>query len=109
MSSADEWTDFKLSKLKRLEGLRFQLRKYDAPTKVWDHDHCVGCCATFSEIDRPDFQHEGYFTTVPTTNSPEPKFDGMKCIGEPRPGGFALRWVCRGCFEEFRDVLEFRV
>jgi hypothetical protein len=108
MSSAEEWAEYKLSQLKSLEGLPFQPRRYEAPTEEWDHDHCVGCWATFSELDRPDFLHEGYFTSVPDTESPEPKFDGMRCIPEPTASGFAYRWVCRECFNEFRDVLGFR-
>ena len=109
MSSAEEWIEYKLSQLKRLDGLLFQLRKYEAPTKEWDHDHCVGCWAKFSEVDRPDFLHEGYFTTVPDTEQPAGNEPGEECLREPTPSGFALRWVCRECFEEFRDVLGFRV
>ena len=109
MSSAEKWHEYKLSELKRLEGLVFTLRAYQALTEEWDHDHCVGCGAKFSEVDRLDAQREGYMTSVPDTEPAETLLPGVSCIREPTPGGFALRWVCRECFAEFRDVLGFRV
>jgi hypothetical protein len=107
MSTAQEWAEYKLTQLKPLEGLTFRLRRYQAPTPDWDHDHCYGCCAKFAEFDGSDIQHEGYFTTVPAQQSPEPKITGLMCIQEPTPGGLAFRWVCVECFEAFREVLGF--
>ena len=115
MSSAQEWSEYRLTQLKPLEGLSFRLRRYEAPTADWDHDHCCGCYAKFAEFDGPDIQHKGYFTTVPTQQSSEPEFvvnsgdRGLTCIREPTPGGLAFRWVCVDCFDEFRQVLSFTV
>ena len=109
MSTAEEWTEYKLTQLEPLKGLTFHLRRYEAPTADWDHDHCYGCWAKFSEFDGSDVQHEGYFTTVPAQPSPQPEITGLTCIKEPTPGGLALRWVCLECFEEFREVLSFTV
>ena len=109
MSSAEQWTAYKLTQLERLKGLTFRLRRYKAPTVDWDHDHCYGCWAKFAELDGSNVQHEGYFTTVPAQPSPKPKTTGLTCIKEPIPGGWAFRWVCVECFEEFREVLGFNV
>ena len=53
--------------------------EYHAPGSDWDHDHCEFCWATFSELDRPDFLHEGY-----TTEDDH-------------------HWVCPPCFEDLRE------
>jgi hypothetical protein len=109
MSSAQEWTEHKLAQLKPLKGLTFRLRRYEAPTPKWDHDHCYGCWAKFAQFDGSDTKHEGYFTTVPAQQSPDPELSGLTCIKEPTPSGLAFRWVCCECFEEFREVLGFTV
>ena len=109
MGSAEEWTEYKFTQLGRLRSLTFRLRRYEAPTPDWDHDHCYGCLAKFSEFDGDDIQHEGYFTTVPAQESSHADVAGLTCVGEPTPGGLAFRWVCRECFEEFREALGFAV
>jgi hypothetical protein len=109
MSIAQEWIEYKLTQLERLKGSTFRLRRYEAPTEDWDHDHCVGCWVTFAEFDGSDVQYEGYFTTVPAQQSPEPQITGLACIQEPTLGGLAFRWVCLQCFEQFREVLGFTV
>src|SRR6266699_2571982 len=114
MSPAEEWKEYKLIQLKRLEGLTFELRRWETPLDSWDHDHCHGCWAKFGELDGPDILHVGYCTTVPAAGLPVSEFiaisaeHGLKCVREPISGGFAFRWVCRDCFDEFRSVLGFK-
>jgi hypothetical protein len=116
MSSIEEWNQYRLNQLKPLEGLSFRLQRYQAPTDEWDHDHCCGCWAKFAGFDGEGILHEGFMTSMPSDDGPpDPDFiddckaKGMTCIREPIISGFALRWVCCGCFEEFREVLGFRL
>ena len=109
MSSTENWTEYKLTQLRPLKGLTFRLRRYEAPNPEWDHDHCYGCWAKFAEVDASDILHVGYFTTVLAQQSPDPSITGLTCLKEPTPDGFALRWICGECFEEFREVLDFTV
>ncbi len=63
-----------------LAGAVLYLRKYKAPSKEWDHDHCVFCWATFREqSDGGRFLTEGYATA-----------DGHW-------------WICPTCLNDFRD------
>jgi hypothetical protein len=107
--------DYKLLQLKHMEGCTFRLLRYKAPSAEWNHDHCQACWAKFAEYDDSNIQHEGYCTSVPVLDSPDSEFiagvkkSGKVFIKEPSPGGFALHWVCRKCFEEYRDVLGFKI
>ena len=69
----------------RVRGLRLQFRRYVRWSEEWDHDHCVGCWATFSEYDAPNYQHEGYATT------------------DDYPKGAMYEWVCQTCFNDLKD------
>ena len=52
---------------------------------IRDHDHCEFCWAKFMVEDYPDVLHEGYST-----------------LDE-------YRWVCKGCFEDFKESFQWRV
>jgi hypothetical protein len=91
----------------------FHLADYTAPSPDWDHDHCEGCTAEFAEFDAPDILHTGYFTIAQPSGKPseEPEFikqsreSGYKVIAKPD----AKRWVCKECFEEFRETLAWKL
>jgi hypothetical protein len=68
----------------------FSFRPYRRWSSEWDHDHCEGCTAGFSE-DHPADLHEGWATT--------PEYEL----------GAEYSWVCDECFERFRDELDWRV
>src|SRR5262249_10243068 len=61
-----------------LRGATFRWQEYRAPSEVWDHDHCVLCLQTLTEIDLPGIERAGYVTTTSKEDW----------------------WVCRRCFEE---------
>jgi hypothetical protein len=58
--------------------------EYKAPRPDWDHDHCEFCWDKFMQ-GRTDTLTEGYATT-----------DGR-------------RWVCKQCFEDFKQEFGFKV
>jgi hypothetical protein len=63
-----------------LTGVVLYRRKYVAPSKDWDHDHCMFCWATFREkVESPRILTEGFATA-----------DG-------------LWWICDTCFNDFRQ------
>ena len=70
-----------------LAGRCFEWRGYRAPSPEWDHDHCEFCWAKFmvGVNAPPDALPDGYRTV-----------DGDD-------------WVCRQCFEDFRDEFGFTV
>lgn len=118
MHSAEEWRQHKLHWLEDYRGKSFRFAKYSAPIDEWDHDHCEGCRAKFSESNNdPDSLSEGYVTAEPADNTPSPepeyitkcKEQGAYCIPLPSVGSFYYYWVCPACFEEFREILEFRL
>jgi hypothetical protein len=51
----------------------------------WDHDHCEFCWAKFMVEDHPETLHEGYST-----------------LDE-------YRWICDQCFNDFREMFQWRV
>jgi hypothetical protein len=71
-----------------IHGATFEWRSWSSDRPDWDHDHCDFCCVHFGDHifeDDPDTQQEGWAT--PDAN----------------------HWVCRACFEDFRDRFEFQV
>ena len=108
-------TDWRFDRLKWLQGCTFRLVKYHAPSDDWDHDHCNGCWAKFADFHGPDILHEGYVYTKPYEEGPEPEFitqcrqQGMHCVPQPAVDGLELQWVCPRCFEDFRELLGFRL
>jgi hypothetical protein len=86
---ADDWRLEHLRTLPFLRGLRFQRKPYKAYSASWDHDHCVGCWATFAERDSGSerIEREGYATTA----------DYEK--------GAEYEWACIACFSLFRGEM----
>jgi hypothetical protein len=81
-------TDWRLQgQEKYLKGveLRWQVYRHYPEKPDWDHDHCEFCWAKFMVEDYPDVLHEGYST----------------------PDEY--RWVCKGCFEDFKEMFQWRV
>ena len=70
---------------KYLKGAVLFRRPYRRSSPSSDHDHCEFCWANFMEEDYPDVLHDGYCT-------------------EDR-----YRWICEGCFTDFRDRFGWRV
>ena len=70
-----------------LKGVALTHRKYEryAANPGWDHDHCEFCGTKFMVEDVPDVLHEGYCTAD------------------------QYRWICVGCFKDFREHFEWRV
>jgi hypothetical protein len=67
-----------------LKGIRLFRKKYTRHSESWDHDHCEFCWAKFSEEDYAEALHEGYATEDD------------------------YRWVCEQCFEDFKDLFDWR-
>ncbi len=59
-------------------------RKYKAPSKSWQHDHCAFCWARFS-VDFPGDLHEGYAT------------------------GDNYWWICDECYADLKDIFKWTV
>ncbi len=83
MSEKDDW---RLQGQERyLKGITLYWRQYSRYSEDWDHDHCAFCWKKFMEVDHPETLHEGY-----TTEN-------------------EYYWVCKVCFEDFRDRFHWRV
>lgn len=106
-------TDWRLNRLKTFHGKAFRFVEYRALSPEWNHDHCEGCWAKFSDYDGPEILHEGYVYAEPHTEKPVPQFvvecreQGMRCEPQPVVDGCHLHWVCPQCFEDFRELLDF--
>jgi len=70
---------------KYLKGVVLRKRKYKQSSPSWDHDHCEFCFGKFMEKKGKDILNEGYVTQ-----------DGK-------------RWICRDCFEDFKESFEWKV
>ncbi len=66
--------------LKNKTLIKVECRK---PSEKWDHDHCDFCWAKFSEYDGDI--HEGYCT----------KDESI--------------WICEECYEDFKDMFEWKI
>ena len=87
MPTADK-SDWRLQgQEKYLRGVTLVHRHYRPYPKdpKWDHDHCEFCMATFMVEDLPDVLHQGYATQDD------------------------YRWICRQCFEDFREMFGWSV
>jgi len=42
-----------------IRGERLCRKKYRAPSKEWDHDHCAACWAKFAEFEGLEILHAG--------------------------------------------------
>ena len=78
--------DWRMDFARHLSGVTFHWKRYQRWSETWDHDHCSGCWAPFSE-DRDDTLHEGYAT------------------GDDGPRGAEYHWVCATCFSDLKPEL----
>ncbi len=80
-----------LEQIAFLRGQKLVRMKYRRYSEAWDHDHCCACNVKFSELETPDYQHEGYTT------------------GPEYPKGREYEWVCVRCFNELKDDMGWTV
>lgn len=85
MIAEDDWR--RQGQERYLMGIVLVQREYrmNPTAEAWDHDHCEFCGIKFSTIDDPRYRHEGYAT------------EDEYC------------WICRGCFDDFRDEYQWKV
>jgi hypothetical protein len=83
--------DWRIDLVEGLRGQRLVRSKYSRYSDEWDHDHCAACGVTFSELDRPGYQHEG-FTTGPEYSH-----------------GREYEWVCLQCFDDLKGEMGWSV
>jgi len=86
MVAEDDW---RLTNVRDLRGASFRWKEWHQPSPVWDHDHCVGCWAKFSH-QISDALKEGYAITAETSGNGEDYY-----------------WLCRSCFEDLKESLEW--
>ena len=79
--------DWRLTnQLKYMKGATLRWRAYQAPSETWDHDHCEFCFIKFlPELWGDYVAAEGYVTDEDD------------------------RWVCKQCFEDFKELFEWRL
>lgn len=80
----DDWR--LTNQLSYMKGLALSWREYVAPSETWDHDHCEFCFQKFM---------------------PAPGGEDIETAGYTTEDEY--RWVCGQCFEDFRDLFEWRV
>ena len=69
-----------------MQGLALCWKPYHRYSESWDHDHCEFCWAKFSEVPSDaDALTEGYASSD------------------------SHRWVCRQCFDDFRQKFEWTI
>ena len=70
-----------------LKGVVLRKKIYKSYSDSWDHDHCEFCWNKFMEdcLNLKDCSTSGYNTK-----------DGK-------------RWICKECFEDFKDLFEWDV
>lgn len=70
---------------KYLNEVRLRFEEYLPPRPSWDHDHCEFCFATFSTISNAKHETEGYTTED------------------------HYRWICKRCFNDFKEMFKWEV
>ena len=80
--------DWRFQNASGLKDQKFKWKKYTKWSEKWDHDHCSGCWATFSEIAAPDHLYEGYAS-----------LEGKRKAD--------YYWVCRDCFDFLKEKLNW--
>jgi hypothetical protein len=86
-----EESDWRLTIAKRLTGASFQWKMWYPPNERWDHDHCAACGAQFCNHETCNSFKEGY------------------AISDEYHLGEDYEWVCKKCFDDLRDNLEWKV
>ncbi len=66
-----------------LKKVTLSWKSYTNDCEEWDHDHCEFCNAKFMKASNKDVLNEGYVTED------------------------AYRWICKECFEDFRDEYQW--
>ena len=82
MNFKDDWRD--TGQEDYLMGVKLFFKKYSTYSETWDHDHCDFCKAKLSVL-MPDCETEGFAT--------EDNY----------------RWICKRCFEDFKDHFKWEV
>ncbi len=78
-------SDWRLTnQMKYLKGVNLVFKPYKMKSEKWDHDHCEFCSAKFMEPPH-EALYEGYTT--------EDNY----------------RWICKDCFNDFKDLFEWKV
>ena len=83
--------DERCEPIQRLKGLTLWRSTWVRPSGHWDHDHCAGCWATFSDRDAADVLRAGYTT------------------GPDYSKGARYEWVCDRCFAELKDEMNWTI
>jgi hypothetical protein len=79
-------TDWRIQgREKYLKGVTLRWKVYTEFSPHWDHDHCEFCWAKFMNNDLPELLREGYVT-----------LDGD-------------RWICKKCYDDFREMFDWKV
>jgi phage terminase large subunit-like protein len=60
-------------------------KKYTKYREGWEHDHCEFCRAKFMEQPGPEILTEGFATSD------------------------NYRWVCKTCFEDFKNLFQWQI
>jgi len=80
--------DWRADSARSLQGHKLQRRTWQRWTPEWDHDHCSGCGAKFTDHPQiPDGLREGYTTTSEDSR------------------GAGYEWVCLTCFADLREEM----
>lgn len=81
----EEWkTDWRNNGQEEYLKKTLYYKTYKAPSKEWDHDHCVFCWAKISE-DEPGALRTGY------TDEDD------------------YWWICEECFQDLKDIFAWEV
>lgn len=81
-----EPNDWRLnSQEKYLKGVTLYRKAYVRYSETWEHDHCEFCWDKFMEGSEPDVLHDGYATDD------------------------NYRWICQTCFDDFKDLFDWKV
>jgi len=83
--------DWRLCFAGHLKDARFRWKQWYPPSESWDHDHCLGCWATFNLNEGGDSLQEGYAITA------------------DYQWGADYVWVCPACFEDLNENLNWSV
>ncbi len=83
MTKKDDWR--LQGQMRYLKGAPLTLKPRTMHRPDQDHDHCEFCGAKFMELGTPGTIQDGY-TTVDE-----------------------YRWICRQCFEDFREMFRWEV
>jgi hypothetical protein len=85
-----------------LLGATLTLRRYQAPSGNWEHEHCAFCWATFLD--------ENYSEASSASLREDPALLGEGYTNEHSDRASAgEHWICPACFEDFREDFAWTV